>query len=102
MSNKYLCKTKAESEITVLENHKEALIIRTNFYGWGLSYRKSFSDMIIGELRKGKRIKLFEDVFYTPILIDTLVKIVHSMINLREYGITMLLVMIEFLNMILE
>ena len=55
-------------------------------------HEKSFSDMIIGELRKGKRIKLFEDVFYTPILIDTLVKIVHSMINLKNTEFTMLLV----------
>ena len=80
-------KTKAESEKIVLESNIRALIIRTNFYGWGLSYRKSFSDMIIGELHKERSIRLFKDVFYTPILIDTLVKIVHDLIKMKLSGV---------------
>ena len=35
--------TKAEAESQVLEAHPQALVIRTNFYGWGPSYRRSFS-----------------------------------------------------------
>ena len=40
-------KTKADAEKIVLELHKGALVIRTNFFGWGTSYRQSFSDVIL-------------------------------------------------------
>lgn len=79
--------TKAEAEVRVLENYPEALIIRTNFYGWGPSYRQSFSDHILYSLRKGKEITLFDDVFYTPILAETLVQTVHELLDLNSVGI---------------
>lgn len=80
-------KTKQLAEEGVKNSGCNSLIIRTNFYGWGPSYRKSFSDWIISSLREEKKITLFEDVFYTPILIDTLVEIVHELLNAEETGI---------------
>ena len=80
-------KTKAEAECHVLEAHPEALVIRTNFYGWGTSYRHSFSDTVIQALRSGKELTLFEDVTYTPILAEALAKSVHDLINLKVAGI---------------
>jgi dTDP-4-dehydrorhamnose reductase len=62
-------KTKAEAEACVLDFDEEALIIRTNFYGWGTSYRQSFSDMVINHLRAGIKISLLKDIYYTPMLI---------------------------------
>jgi dTDP-4-dehydrorhamnose reductase len=79
--------TKAEAETRVLENYSEALIVRTNFYGWGPSYRLSFSDQIIYSLRKGKEITLFDDVFYTPILAESLIKTVHELLDNGAVGI---------------
>ena len=64
--------TKAEAELRVLDANPNCLVIRTNFFGWGTSYRLSFSDRILKDLRKGIPIKLFEDVFYTPILAESL------------------------------
>ncbi len=84
--NKY-GQTKALAENAVLENNPNALIVRTNFYGWGPSYRDSFSDMIINTLRNGNSLDLFEDVFYTPILIERLVGAVHELIELNVTGI---------------
>lgn len=80
-------KTKAEAEMRVFEENPDALVIRTNFYGWGTSYRKSFSDNIIEYLRCGKKLELFEDVFYTPILAETLVHATHDLIDLKARGI---------------
>lgn len=80
-------KTKAEAELRVLENNSDALVIRTNFYGWGASYRHSFSDIIIEALRSGKGITLFQDVFYTPIVVETAAKAVHDLIDLKVSGI---------------
>ncbi len=80
-------RTKAEAEFQVLAAHPQALVIRTNFYGWGPGYRRSFSDVIIDGLRSGKELTLFQDVFYTPILVETLVGAVHGLIDLKASGI---------------
>jgi dTDP-4-dehydrorhamnose reductase len=79
--------TKASAEISVIRNHPESLIIRTNFYGWGTSYRKSFSDMVIDNLRNKIKIILFKDIFHTPILIEHLVITVHELIKKKATGI---------------
>ena len=80
-------RTKAEAESRVLEAHPQALVIRTNFYGWGPSYRYSFSDAIIEALRSGKELTLFRDVYYTPILIEAAAQTTHDLINLKASGI---------------
>ncbi len=80
-------KTKALAEKKVLECNPEALVIRTNFYGWGTIYRTSFSDLIIKTLRLSKEIHLFQDVFYTPILIETAAKVIHELVDLKASGV---------------
>ena len=80
-------RTKAEAELHVLEAHPFALLIRTNFYGWGTSYRCSFSDVIIEALRSGKDLNLFTDVFYTPILVNTVAIAAHDLIDTKTTGI---------------
>jgi len=80
-------KTKAEAETCVLDSYAKALIIRTNFYGWGTSYRPSFSDTIINHLRAGKKISLFKDIYYTPMLVEPLVYIVHELAHKKARGI---------------
>jgi len=80
-------KTKAEAEHIILDANPQALVIRTNFYGWGTSYRRSFSDVIIDALQKGKVVTLFRDVFYTPILVENLATTVHDLIDRNASGI---------------
>ena len=80
-------RTKAEAEFRVLEAHAQTLVIRTNFYGWGPSYRRSFSDVVIEALRSGKELTLFKDVIYTPILIETATQAAHDLVNLKASGI---------------
>ena len=80
-------KSKAKGEQEVLKNNNEALIVRTNFFGWGTSYRQSFSDFIINSLRQEKKITLFSDVYYTPILIQTLIDQIQLLIKDKIKGI---------------
>jgi len=80
-------KTKALAEKKVIEINPEALIIRTNFYAWGTSYRKSFSDYIIQSLRSKQIVSLFDDIYYTPILAENLVKTVHELLGKNVNGI---------------
>ena len=44
-------KTKYQGELKVQNNCKSALIVRTNFFGWGTKYRRSFSDFILNTLK---------------------------------------------------
>ena len=84
--NKY-GETKAEAELGIQKYCDKALIIRTNFFGWGLPYRKSFSDNIIFSLRKNMNINMYDDVFFTPILIEELIKNIHQLYKLNCHGI---------------
>lgn len=80
-------RTKLLAEQRVARVHPEALIVRTNFFGWGHAYRRSFSDWIIGSLRAGHGITMFDDVFFTPILIDDLAATVHEILEWGGQGI---------------
>ena len=80
-------KTKWEGEKAVLNVSGEFLSIRTNFYGWGTSYRRSFSDMIIDILRNGKKVQLFEDFYYTPILVEELAQTVMLLCEKKASGV---------------
>lgn len=80
-------KTKGEAEQEVLSFNENSLIVRTNFYGWGPTYRSSFSDMIINNLRAGKKITLFDDVYYTSILAEKLVTTTHDLIDRNASGV---------------
>lgn len=80
-------RTKAEAEFRVLSVHAQALVIRTNFYGWGTSYRRSISDVLIESLRSGKELTLFKDVIYNPNIIETVAHAVHDLVNLKAKGI---------------
>lgn len=80
-------RTKADGETRVQAAHPDALIARTNFYAWGPSYRRSFSDTIIDTLRNGKSITLFRDVSYTPILASVLADAVHDLVDRGLSGI---------------
>ncbi len=84
--NEY-AKTKLKAENFVQSQCDNFLIIRTNFYGWGYSSRRSFSDWIIQSLTAGDEIKVFSDVWFTPILIDHLVAAVHELVNKDLFGI---------------
>jgi dTDP-4-dehydrorhamnose reductase len=79
--------TKADAEVAVQQAHPAALVIRTNFFGWGPPYRPSFSDVIVAAVRSRTPSTLFGDVFFTPILMENLVHAVHDLIGLRAAGV---------------
>lgn len=79
--------TKAEAECRVLDCHSDVLVIRTNFFGWGPRYRRSFSDVIVDGLRARKPLNLYRDVYFTPILIRNAVDVVHELLDMKSSGI---------------
>jgi dTDP-4-dehydrorhamnose reductase len=79
--------TKATGEAAATSRCPSALVVRTNFYGWGPSYRHSFSDAILAALRERRPITLFADVYFTPILMDALIETVHALVDADASGI---------------
>ncbi|MBL4766385.1 MAG: SDR family oxidoreductase [Rhodobacteraceae bacterium] len=80
-------RTKADGEKAALDANGSTVVVRTNFFCWGPRYRPSFSDMIIGNLRAGTEVSLFTDVFFTPILAQNLIDIVHRLVDRSAAGI---------------
>ncbi|TAK90633.1 MAG: SDR family oxidoreductase [Burkholderiaceae bacterium] len=80
-------RTKALAESWVQAAHADALTVRTNFFGWGHRQRQSFSDWLIVNLREGKTLSLFDDVYFTPILADALALAAHELIDKDVSGV---------------
>lgn len=79
--------TKAVAETRVAEAWPRALIVRTNFYGWGPTYRRSFSDVVLASLRAGQPMSLFTDVYYTPILAGAVATTCHALVDAGASGV---------------
>ena len=54
------------------EKNSQPIIVRTNFFGWGTSFRASFSDFIYWNLSSNNPVNLYSDILYSPILIADL------------------------------
>ena len=78
-------KTKVLSEEYILKHLPDSIIIRTNFFGWGTSYRKSFSDRIL-EIQNIHN-EVLSDVFFNPVYAGTLIDIIFKLITINFNGI---------------
>lgn len=74
-------RTKWEAEKAVLEAHSQALVVRTNFYGWSPSGRRSLAEFFFYNLRDGKRVNGFTDVIFCPILVTDLAQLLLEMLE---------------------
>ena len=79
--------TKSLAEKYILKEMTSAIIVRTNFFGWGPKYRNSFSDKIINEISNSKYVSLFEDAFFSPVSIRRLCKIIIMLFENEARGI---------------
>ena len=71
-------KTKLEGEKAALEACEKVLVLRTNFFGWSASGR-SLAEWVLGKLRLGEKVPGFEDVRFTPILVNDLVDLILTL-----------------------
>ena len=80
-------RTKSQGEDVVLDTYPDALVIRTNFFGWGPSYKPSFSDKILNSLERNTPIQLFDDVYYTPVSVASLREYILALVEKSANGI---------------
>lgn len=81
----WYAKYKINSEKLILK-YKRSTIIRTNFFGWAPCKRKSFSDFIIFNVNK-KKIRLYDNIYFTPIFVNNLISSIEKIIDKRIYGL---------------
>lgn len=84
--NEY-ARSKLLAEQWVAQACPQALILRTNFFGWGFAGRQSFSDWVIYGLREGRTLSMFTDVYFTPILADALAQAAHQLAATDARGV---------------
>lgn len=80
-------KSKLAGEYAVLELVDKPLIIRTNIYGWNMQENLSFAEWILNQLQHSNTIKGFQDVYFTPILVNELSNIILQMMEAELSGI---------------
>lgn len=80
-------RTKADGEKAVMQAAPDAMIIRTNFFGIGRPWRKSFSDWLDAELSQGHMLNGFTDIFYTPIAIPDFLVALEKLVDKDFSGI---------------
>lgn len=79
--------SKFNGEKNVLTNNPNALVCRTNFFGYGPPHKDSFSDWIIKSIQSRKKITLYNDVYITPVDGSVLVNIANKLVQSHCHGI---------------
>ena len=74
----YYTYTKKKAEEICKKN--KSIILRTNFFGRSHSKKKSFSDWVYGKFTSNTSFDLLEDVFFSPLRIISLCKIIYKII----------------------
>lgn len=80
-------RSKLEGERRVAAACPGALIVRTNFFGWGPGGRLSISDWILDGLRARAPLTMFSDVHFTPILASRLATRVQALVEAGASGV---------------
>lgn len=79
--------TKWDGEQATLKADENNLVLRTNFFGRGHPWHKSFSDWIIDALRSGEKLNMFTDSHFTPISLSHLCPLIYALIVEKASGI---------------
>jgi dTDP-4-dehydrorhamnose reductase len=84
INNEY---SKQKIDLEKICNKNKSTIFRINFFGKNYK-RKSITDWIFYSFKKKKKINLFKNVYFNPIRIDTLCKIIKNIIFNKKYHFT--------------
>lgn len=81
-------KTKYEGEVFVGQISDNFVIIRTTIFGWNrVKNSRSFAEWIHDSLRENKTIKMFTDVIFSPITVNTLSLLIDRLLKMDYRGI---------------
>ena len=72
-------RTKLAGEERVRHWLPDSIIVRTAFYGWSLHSKKSLAEWVVNSLREGKKLRMWNDAFFTPTLVNNLAEVLLAM-----------------------
>lgn len=81
----YYGKTKLEAEKTVLKNPKNIVVRTSLIYGWKPQIR--FLNFVVNNLLKNKEIYVWDDVYFSPTLLDEVVEGILKLATSNIYGL---------------
>jgi len=79
--------SKLLAEHAVAEVLPESVIVRTNIYGWNLQEKLSLAEWMLKRFETGSRFPGFEDVVFSPILVNDLADCLAEMMTLDFQGL---------------
>ena len=82
----YYSKTKFLAE-KILMNNKKSLIIRTNFTGFKKNLNKTFVGWLLDNIKRKKKISLFNDFYVSTIDVNFCSKVIIKLIKKKAKGI---------------
>jgi len=74
-------KSKLKGEEAVLTANPQAIVARVNLYGWSLSGKRSLAEWFVNNLFAGNSIMGFTDVYFCPLLVTDLAKLLLRMLE---------------------
>lgn len=66
---------------------ENALVLRTNIYGFNVQSKYSFGEWIVDSLLSNQTLSMFEDIYFSPILVNELAEIIDLCINQKICGL---------------
>jgi len=79
-------KSKLEGEFLVSSKDRNALILRTNFFGWS-SKKISLFNFFYNELSQDRTVKGFTNIVFTPIYVNDLIEIADYLVKNGQFGL---------------
>lgn len=80
-------RTKAQSEIQVLDQNSEAIVARVNFYGWSVTGKRSLGEWFYYQLAAHNQVKGFTDIQFCPLYVEDLAKILIKLAETDAGGL---------------
>ena len=80
-------RTKLEAERAVAAANPGALIARVNLFGWSLTRQRSLGEFFYYNLKAGKRVMGFTDVYFCPLLANDLANLLMEMLSKQLSGL---------------
>ena len=78
--------SKYEGELEVFKK-ENALVFRTNIFGWNIQNKKSLGEWILGELKAKQRINGFKDAYFSTIYTMELTRVIDISIKKNLTGV---------------
>jgi dTDP-4-dehydrorhamnose reductase len=80
-------RTKLAGELAVAQANPDAIIARVNLFGWSITGQRSLGEFFFNNLRAGRSVMGFSDVFFCPLLANDLGQILMDMLEKRLSGL---------------